>query len=291
MTFTADYDEASLKEAKLALDSDSFAYTVSGLEEPEIVKPLDLVTVDFAGTSPNLRASLDTSAVPDDVNYYINIEMSKREGIRNGDVITLTLTGDANALAMGGYAMDEATKEITVEGYPEILSSVDGVDLTQLVAAYQTAVVDKADKMTMQQDWPFTDVYYRTSLVWEANYTIKPVQAYFIFDENGDLDSWHAANDLVVIYQADVNGTLLENNYNYSRDDDLKAGDTSKISQFIVVSSQNLLLKDGQLYRNDIAIESTTSSLPTAIKDATSVSDDYTIREVDASKFAVDNAQ
>ena len=107
--------------------SDS-TFTVAGLEQVAVFNPFDGIEVEFSGMAPDGSAHVSYDSY-DDERSYLNYDISKRDGLSNGDEITVTVSigGDKNRfIERFGKIPSPTEQTYTVEGLMSyILSSSD----------------------------------------------------------------------------------------------------------------------------------------------------------------------
>lgn len=112
-------------EYKIKLVTEDIDITVSGLQEPIEINPFDKIKIQYSGTAPNGSAVVDNSALTD-LPETIQFSIAPRDGLRNGDTITVSITeSTVNNLASKGYHLTETEKTYTVEGLQSYLMSLD----------------------------------------------------------------------------------------------------------------------------------------------------------------------
>lgn len=101
--------------------------TVFGLKEPVAFDPFaeSIVSLGFSGFS-GLGEAEFTVVKPEGTRYYLKYSLSANEKLANGDVVTITVTADSEALKRLGYLVPEISKkDYTVSGLPELFE-LDG---------------------------------------------------------------------------------------------------------------------------------------------------------------------
>ncbi len=119
----------------------SFPVTVEGLEEAELFDPFEGIKISYIGTDPNGELEIDWSGCPEptrDNEYYFNVD--KEDELKNGDQVTITLDEGAVDYFIMEYGMAPSpmTYTFTVEGLPELVTSLSQIDATAM-SEFETA--------------------------------------------------------------------------------------------------------------------------------------------------------
>lgn len=104
----------------------SGSFTVDGLSDAEFVDPFarELIDVKFAGNSGAATATIDIkSSAP--YMSILNYTVMPNKGLKNGDVVTISIDPNVSRLSEMGYALPDPndwTSEKTVSGLNELVS-------------------------------------------------------------------------------------------------------------------------------------------------------------------------
>ena len=121
-------------------------YVVSGLTGLTPLDPLssENISLTFSGFSGCGEAEF-SACKPEGTNRYLSYQISKENGLRNGDTVTVTFTADVEEMALLGYHMQETgEKTFTVAGLLEYYE-LSGSFPQELLSAHKAA----AQKMVM----------------------------------------------------------------------------------------------------------------------------------------------
>lgn len=157
-------------------------YEVTGLEEIEAIDPFgDSFEITYSGISPFGEVSVSNGDYP-----AIRYEVSKSSGLVNGDVITVTavLDNDENVV---GYALEETSKDFTVEGLDAYVT-----DLSQIPDDYLSQMQSQA-----QDDLNSLFVGYDED---EQLVAMDYLGSYLLVHK-GELGLLDHANELYLVYQ------------------------------------------------------------------------------------------
>ena len=124
--------EERLAQAAVDVKNRRWEYTVSGLEEPELIDPFEGLKITCAGTSPYISVALDESDCSNIVQQAVKFSLPNGYA-RNGAAVTVTAGISAEKAAEYGIALAEETKDFMIEGQPEYATSVEGFDLTYVL--------------------------------------------------------------------------------------------------------------------------------------------------------------
>lgn len=116
-------------------------YTVTGLEDGETIDPFDEkhVELKISGVSGFAKAELNIKK-KEMYTYYLNYSLEPKEGISNGDTVTVTITPNKGKLEELGYAVPtQISKEYEVKGLDRPLESQGEITDLVLDEMFQTA--------------------------------------------------------------------------------------------------------------------------------------------------------
>lgn len=170
VTFVWDIDTEEVSDnlnVKLITDDQSF--TVEKLEEVESFDPFEGLVINYEGTAPNGTASIDRGSVSNkyftESDYYFNL--SKSSGLSNGDVITVTITSDAedayklDFIESYGVMPESISKDFTVEGLDSWITSLDQIPEEGLAEMQQQAIdVFTTQEADFSAEWSMQDPEY-----------------------------------------------------------------------------------------------------------------------------------
>ncbi len=110
------YDNDAIKQYKIRFTGDSVTETVEGLGELTEIDPFADLQVSFTGLSPDGEVEYEYTG---DTTYLStsSFDCDKRSGLRNGDVVTISLPYyDEESAVSSGYRLTSTSQEYTVEG-------------------------------------------------------------------------------------------------------------------------------------------------------------------------------
>ncbi len=128
VTLEIEYDEESAKEAGIKFTGLKIETQVENLPTAKMFDPFETLTVSFHGVSPNGYISVDLGYSDDlpylDSSYYV---FDKRDGLSNGDTITVTLEISDEELMREGFHATKRSQSYTVEGLDEYVVSFESL--------------------------------------------------------------------------------------------------------------------------------------------------------------------
>ncbi len=109
-------------------------FKVSGLSGMETFDPFENISIEYEGYSPNGKAKIKKGSS----DYYLNYELDKSEGLKNGDKITVTVKAPYGE-DLEKYCKDEyekkpaqTKKEFTVSTLPEYITKISDIPEAEL---------------------------------------------------------------------------------------------------------------------------------------------------------------
>lgn len=123
----------------------------------EMINPFEGLEITYTGTSPYVTAAVNTSKCSDIVNQNVRFNIEKDYPFKNGDEVKVTAVSTSSQ-----YDVSETEKTFKVENQPELVNSLDGLDLTDVKRELddKLAAVTSANK----GDSRFAGVY-----IWTLN--------------------------------------------------------------------------------------------------------------------------
>ena len=114
-------------------------FTVDGLTAYKDVDPFEYLTVNFTGTSP--MAEIAVKQNDDSPIRYIEYDISKQNGIKNGDTVKITVTGNYEDQ---GIKLSATEKEYTCEGLPFYAAAIEDLndDVINKMKANNEDIID-----------------------------------------------------------------------------------------------------------------------------------------------------
>ena len=149
------------KAYRVTLVYTDFTDEVKGLDEIETFDPFDEIDVTFEGTSPYGSVNIETKdgATLDKYMYSADVSYD----LKNGDTVTISIGDYSDDYYISYYEKlpTEKTKEYTVEGLDEYITSFDQVTEDALAAMKsQTEDVINEDVADFDEDVTFDSMEY-----------------------------------------------------------------------------------------------------------------------------------
>lgn len=107
------YDNEIAHEYGIKLTGDTYTFKVSGLEELQDYNLFEDLEVYFSGVEPNVKVYYE---VNNDMIDYSLFTVDKTDGLKNGDIVTITYIGSETDLAWYGYRITKLSEQYTCEG-------------------------------------------------------------------------------------------------------------------------------------------------------------------------------
>lgn len=143
-------------------------FKASGLEQVGTFNPFDGVTVSYSGIAPNGTASINYE-YESDYNYYLNYKLDKRDGLNNGDTVTLSVSisgGDDSFVSNFGKLPSPTEQTYTVEGLMAYVDSAANIPDDLMVSMQNQA--EDIIKANVAKNWD--ENISLKSLVYMGNY-------------------------------------------------------------------------------------------------------------------------
>lgn len=126
------------------LSPSSFKYTVNGLDTIQKIDAFDGLQVSFSGTEQDTEVIIDNTGCSDFVRNYVNFYVDdKQEAYKNGEsyVVRAELGDNLPKEYDGLYMLSEKYHSFTVDGLDMYPTSIDNLDVTEVVkATYEKGV-------------------------------------------------------------------------------------------------------------------------------------------------------
>ena len=190
VTAEISYDNDLVKEYKIRYTGDSVTKTVEGLGDLTEVDPFEGLQVSFTGLSPDGQleyAYTGDSAYVSDSSF----ECDKTSGLRNGDVVTISIRNyDEASAESSGYRFTKTSQQYTVEGLDGYVEDYSGLTEEFLSFAKQ----ESQDIINAYAAQDYSD-----------ECTLGTIEyAGYIFQTPKDMSSADHYNILYVIYRGTV---------------------------------------------------------------------------------------
>ena len=248
VTITLDYDNDALKEAGIGVDknSDTYIYTVEGLEE---TKTLDLfadVSLAIEGISPHLTAKAEYTGTDDFIKNNVRYTLDKSTDISNDDKIHVTAVYNENTFENNNYAADVSEKDYEISGYDAYADSeTDFTDAAKYLNKFAKELLNDGSK-------PYSVGYEKDARVflpdgspyelWKVvENSVTPVKAVLYTNASSPYNSYD------VFYRIDM--TIEKTGYQAIRPKtEYKDGDREKSTIYFCVSLNGVVEKaDGSI--------------------------------------------
>lgn len=226
---TITIDESVIKQYPgLSIEGGTRELTAEGMVEGEFFDPFapTSINVRFEGNSGSANAYLDILAKGSHI-YYLNYDWAPKTGLKNGDIVTVTIRPMESKLSELGYAIPETrTYEVPVGGLNEMVTAPGDIPDTYLnsmvsyaegkLAEAFTAVpyvegqdiivtapeitsiyfLDKADKSSPYSDW-FTGLQMTNGVAVLGHFFVQDIEPVTTKAEDGTETT---ANEVVETY-------------------------------------------------------------------------------------------
>lgn len=209
ITLTFSYDNESYADTGIRLVGDTITLKVEGLPEVQKYDAFEGMSVNFSGISPFGEAEIKNAKYMEDLDY----ELDKMYGLKNGDVVTVTIETKPGADA--GREPAELKKEFTVQGLREYIVSVDQIPeeaWNKLKTEMENQKATNIDITGTTTGVTFEDVggwgYVEAGLIDQIN-NFSWDKAYLLSAKDGDDPAGSfgtAFNRLLIVYSCDVVG-------------------------------------------------------------------------------------
>ena len=143
-------------------------FKASGLEQVGTFNPFDGVTVSYSGIAPNGTASISYE-YENDYNYYLNYKLDKKDGLSNGDTVTLSvsISGSEDSFVSNFGKLPSPTEQkYTVDGLMAYISSAADIPDDLMVSMQNQA--EDIIKANVAKNWK--ENVSLKSLVYMGNY-------------------------------------------------------------------------------------------------------------------------
>ncbi len=190
ITVSLTYNNEVAKEVDIEFVGDTVSVTVEGLEPVAEVDPFEDLTVTFDGIAPSGWIEYEYTGSNEYVSsYYFNVD--KYDGLRNGDVVTITYNVSDEDTLYYGYVATTKSKTYEVNGLQE----------------YADAYADLTDTFitTLKTESEDT-IYAYVANSYGSNCTMANLEyCGYIMNSIKDASGWvDSYNDLYMIYRGDV---------------------------------------------------------------------------------------
>lgn len=205
-----------LKKYGYKVKEKTVAYTVEGLKDPVAYDPFEKLTLNVTGTAPYGELKME---IPNDLISGLSIKADKTEGLKNGDVVTITVSANNEQdvqtyCAKEGYTLARTSMKYTVSGvngYVQTPEEIPEEWLTKMKKQAEDVIDTK-----FLESCPKGDENYTYSNVKQL--VKKEYAGYYLLTlkEGFDVDNYTPANQLYVMYKLTATSTDGEFTYYYA---------------------------------------------------------------------------
>ncbi len=203
-------DELAEKLFNVKLKYSDIKYTVKSLEMVGSFNPFDYVTVEYTGIAPNGTAKIISNSDREEMRY-VDFTVDQKNGLNNGDVITVTATilsnwvwgiDENSFVEKYGAVLNPTEKKYTVGGLESYVLSSSSVTEEALEAMKKQAEDDYSAHMA--KAWNDKEKLQEMTYLGYYFLTLK--------------DGWSGnANYIYLIYKCDVTSDGLPLSYYHFR--------------------------------------------------------------------------
>jgi hypothetical protein len=199
VTFVWDAHLDSVEEEyNVVFEYDDVEVVVDHLEVRPEFDPFEYMEVNLSGIAPDGSISISSAVTPIGTVYY---SASSRNGLRNGDVITITAynntEGDLEYLADDcGYRLTSDTLEYTVTGLDEYVTTIS--DITE-------------DALSLLQEQAVNAFYASTT--WASDETVNSVayDGMYFLSKRPESTSWGSNNRCYIVLKVNASNSNVSN--------------------------------------------------------------------------------
>lgn len=143
LTVKITYDNKKAKKCGLKFKGDKVTLKVKDLEKILEIDPFEDLSVTFTGLAPFATVSYNYTGESNYINNY-SFSVDKRENLRNGDKIVISVAMDDEQTIRNGFALEKKEKEYKVSelgAYAESYSDIKGKYLGTLKSEAQDVIM------------------------------------------------------------------------------------------------------------------------------------------------------
>ena len=139
ITASITYDNEIAGQSKIQFTGETVTLAVEGLQPVIEIDPFEGLKVTFTGKAPNGKVEFSYEGSNAEVKNY-RFTADKKDGLRNGDVVTISINADDENTLKAGYAFSKKEAQYTVS------------DLDEYVAAYADLTEDFLTKVKAEAE-------------------------------------------------------------------------------------------------------------------------------------------
>lgn len=128
ITASITYDNEIAGQSKIQFTGETVTLAVEGLQPVTEIDPFEGLKVTFTGKAPNGEVEFSYEGSNAEVKNY-RFTADKKDGLRNGDVVTISINADDENTLKAGYAFSKKEAQYTVSGLEEYVAAY--ADLTE----------------------------------------------------------------------------------------------------------------------------------------------------------------
>lgn len=165
------------KKYKCKIKYNSTTISVNNLDPIEKYNPFDDMVVSYSGIAPYGKVEINYSK---SATHTLKYTVSKEDGLKNGDVITVSIAADKDYYGrIGGIDITETEKDYTVSGLASYVAKVDDLSDVDMQILIQDA--EDALNAYIARKW---DNPGDASLSFEGVYLLTPKEGVKTWDKN-----------------------------------------------------------------------------------------------------------
>ena len=202
---TLTYDEDLAEELHIKIKNSKLSLQVKGLKDGTKIDVFEDLQVTFTGIAPKGEVEIVNNSTDDFVSD-IYFSADKTSGLSNGDVVTITANYDKYQAQDELLVVTQETKEFTVEGLSEYLTSAE--QITDEVRAALDNKAKEAVNASLAESWStyyekFSDKYYYSTNKISVSDPVISTQSLLV-GKDPEGYYWDGYNRLIYIYQVTI---------------------------------------------------------------------------------------
>ncbi len=189
---------------KIASDEEDFE--ISGLEEAEEIDPFEGIEVTFSGVAPKGEASINTdgcNSYAKDNGYY-SVKEGNNYSLSNGDKIVIVYEYYEGTFISDKKIVTEDTKEYTVEGLSEYVTTAGAADFTE----FNPLILQEVNQDLKEWDvYKYSDVKLIENTWPEYTFTAVPefYRGYYAYNTQDT-----STNGYIAVYKVNATATVTD---------------------------------------------------------------------------------
>ena len=241
---TLTYDEQLADELHIKIRNNKLSLQVKGLKDGTKIDVFEDLQVTFTGIAPKGEIEIINNSANDFVSD-IYFSADKTSGLSNGDVVTITANYDKYQAQEELLIVTQDTKEFTVEGLGEYLTSVE--QITDEVRAALDNKAKEAVNASLAESWStyyekFSDKYYYSTNKISVSDPVISTQSLLVGKDPEEY-YWDGYNRLIYIYQVTID--ISSDSTFGEKPDGPKTG-------YIAVALSDICILNGEVIVDDV---------------------------------------